>query len=226
MINGRIWSAIGWASRHIPVFLAVTRQAGTSFEQANSHREARMRRTRRNNMHAPDSSNPKQAFADLLNEHHRALFAFVYSLVHNHADAEDVYQQAALTMWRKFDDFQIGTSFSAWAAQVVRNTARDWLKAKRRRAASFSDDFIDAVQSAYVSRSPEHYAAKSDALEACVGKLSSRDRDLLAMFYAPARDVIQIASVTRRSVDAVYQAMSRIRKSLAHCIQRRLAAEG
>ena len=53
----------------------------------------------------------KHQFAELLREHHRDLFNFIFSLVHHHADAEDVFQQTTLVLWRKFDDFVIGTNF-------------------------------------------------------------------------------------------------------------------
>lgn len=172
------------------------------------------------------STERMQAFAELLHENHRGLFSFIYSLVHNYADAEDVYQQAALIMWRKFDDFELGTNFSAWSAQVARNAARDFLKSKRRQALCFSDDFIESIQAAYQSRHPDFFAVRADALEQCLEKLSQRDRELLKMFYSPDRDMSRISSVTRRSIAALYQAISRIRKNLSRCVQRSLATEG
>ena len=62
-------------------------------------------------------------FGELLAECHRDLFTFIYSLVQHHADAEDVYQQVAVVLWKKFDTFEIGTNFAAWATTVAHNVA-------------------------------------------------------------------------------------------------------
>ena len=35
-------------------------------------------------------------------------------------DAEDVLQEANLVLWRKFDQYQEGTNFFAWACQIIR----------------------------------------------------------------------------------------------------------
>ena len=43
-------------------------------------------------------------FARLLREAHRELFGFIFAMLQNRADAEDVYQQTALVLWRKFAD--------------------------------------------------------------------------------------------------------------------------
>jgi DNA-directed RNA polymerase specialized sigma24 family protein len=77
-------------------------------------------------------------FGELLGECHRELFTFIYSLVQHHADAEDVYQQVAIVLWEKFDQFQIGTNFAAWATKVAHLTARDFMRSRRRRIATFS----------------------------------------------------------------------------------------
>ena len=89
-----------------------------------------------------DEAQRKRQFAELLHEHHRDLFNFIYSLVQHHADAEDVFQQTTLVLWRKFDDFVMGTNFAAWATRVAHLTARDFVRSRRRHAVSFSDELL------------------------------------------------------------------------------------
>ncbi len=91
----------------------------------------------------------KHQFAELLREHHRDLFNFIFSLVHHHADAEDVFQQTTLVLWRKFDDFVIGTNFPAWATRVAHLTARDFVRSRRRYVPSFSDELLESIASSY-----------------------------------------------------------------------------
>ncbi|MCA9235943.1 MAG: sigma-70 family RNA polymerase sigma factor [Planctomycetales bacterium] len=171
------------------------------------------------------SSNRADAFAELLHEHHRGLFSVVYSLVQHHADAEDVYQEVVLVLWRKFDDFELGTNFPAWAAQVARFTARDFLKSSRRREYCFSDDLLESLIEAYKKRESDYFTTRARLLEGCLDKLSKRDRQLVDLCYAPGQSKAAVAEKVNRSLDAVYQAISRIRKNLARCVKRGLAAE-
>lgn len=164
-------------------------------------------------------------FAQLLHESRRDLFAFIYSLVQNHADAEDVFQQTALVLWNKFDDFVPGTNFAAWATRVAHFTARDFLRSRRRNVPCFSDELLESIASAYRPLGSEVNANRSEALAQCLEKLSRRDRRLVERCYSRERDFAEIAKAESRSVAAIYQAICRIRKNLYHCVVRTLAME-
>jgi RNA polymerase sigma-70 factor (ECF subfamily) len=167
----------------------------------------------------------KGRFAQLLRECHRDMFAFVYSLVQNHADAEDVYQQATLVLWRKFDDFQPGTNFAAWATRVAHLTARDFLRSRRRNVPCFSDELLESIASAYRPLSAEENSNRADALARCLDKLSRRDRRLVERCYSRDRNFSEIAKAESRTVAAIYQAICRVRKNLYRCIDRALTIE-
>lgn len=167
-----------------------------------------------------------KVFGELLAECHRDLFGFIYSMVQHHSDAEDVYQQVALVLWRKFDDFELGTNFAAWATKVAHLTARDFIRTRRRNAVAFSDEVLEAIASTYNPNRQWRSANTSDALSSCLKKLSSNDRTLVEQCYSPDRDYNQIAQKQGRSVGAVYQAISRVRKNLYQCVKRTLAQEG
>jgi RNA polymerase sigma-70 factor, ECF subfamily len=164
-------------------------------------------------------------FGELLGECHRELFTFIYSLVQHHADTEDVYQQVAIVLWKKFDDFQIGTNFAAWATKVAHLTARDFIRSRRRRTCAFSDVVLEAIASAYDSQHYWKSSETSDALADCLKDLSVKERRLVDRCYSPGRDFQLIAKEENRSVEAIYQAICRIRKRLFACVQRKLAQE-
>ena len=47
-----------------------------------------------------------ERFVTLFARIHDNLFSYIFSLLPHWSDAEDVFQQASLVLWRKFDDFQ------------------------------------------------------------------------------------------------------------------------
>ncbi|TWT75522.1 ECF RNA polymerase sigma factor SigE [Posidoniimonas polymericola] len=166
-----------------------------------------------------------QVFGELLAECHRDLFGFIYSMVQHHSDAEDVYQQVALVLWRKFDEFELGTNFAAWATKVAHLTARDFIRTRRRHAVAFSDEVLEAIAATYNPGKAWRSDDTSDALSVCLKKLPPKDRALVEQCYSPGRDYNQIAEQQGRTIGAIYQAISRVRKSLYHCVKRTLAQE-
>ena len=52
----------------------------------------------------------------LLATHHRSLLSYVFSLVPNRADAEDIVHDTIVVILEKFGEFQHGTDFLAWGA--------------------------------------------------------------------------------------------------------------
>jgi RNA polymerase sigma-70 factor (ECF subfamily) len=167
---------------------------------------------------------PGAEFAHLLREAHRELFGFIFAMLQNRADAEDVYQQTALVLWRKFATFERGTNFVAWAIRVAQYEIKDYVKARRRRKVFFNDEILEAIATRYQAESNEFRERRLEALAKCVDRLSERDRRMLDSCYAVERDYRKIARAEGKTLGAVYQAISRIRKALYACVQRSLAA--
>jgi RNA polymerase sigma-70 factor (ECF subfamily) len=163
-------------------------------------------------------------FADLLHQAHRELFGFIFAMLQNRADAEDVYQQTAMVLWRKFDAFERGSNFVAWAIRVAQFEIKDYVKARRRRKVFFNDEILDAIAARYQAESNDVHERRLEALAKCVDRLNSRDRVLLERCYAVERDYRKIARAEGKTIGAIYQAISRIRKALYHCVQHSLAA--
>jgi RNA polymerase sigma-70 factor (ECF subfamily) len=166
-----------------------------------------------------------QIFADLLLKSHRDLFGFIYSLVQNLQDAEDVYQETTAVLWQKFDDFTLGTSFSAWAMRVAQLRVLKYAAARRRDRLFFHDDLLNSIAEAYQRDATDRSNRRADALAGCLEKLSDKERRLVMRCYAPDRNYADIARQEGRTVGAIYQALNRIRKALYACIERSMALE-
>lgn len=78
-------------------------------------------------------------FVSLLNAGHRRLLGYLVSLIGNRHDAEDVMQRACVTMWRKFEHFERGTDFLAWASTVAFYEAKNFQRTAARSRLHFSD---------------------------------------------------------------------------------------
>jgi len=160
----------------------------------------------------------------LLRKHQNQLFGYIFSMVRNFSDAEDVLQQTLLTLWGKLDEFTPGTSFMAWAKAVARNKTLTFLRTQRRQRVRFSDDVLDRLADCELW-TPQALDDRLAALANCRKKLSPVDQSLLAQCYSTASSIRCVAEQLERPVDSVYSSLSRIRRALYECIERSLAME-
>ena len=78
------------------------------------------------------SVNREEEFTRLVTESQARVYAYIYALVQNAADTEDLVQQTLLVLWRRFDDFEEGSNFCAWAMTAARFEVLNFRRAGRR----------------------------------------------------------------------------------------------
>jgi RNA polymerase sigma-70 factor (ECF subfamily) len=166
----------------------------------------------------------REEFLRLLLRHEPDVKAFIGSLVRDSHLRNDIFQEVALELWRQIDSYDPSRSFGAWARGFA---ARKILQQRSRQARfplAFSPETIQAVLQAY-DRTEDEVPDRADALRQCLEELPDHSRQLLAMRYERNLKAEEICRQTGRTVEAVYQALSRIRGKLEDCIRRRLAVE-
>ncbi len=166
-----------------------------------------------------------ERFVQLLTSNEVRLRALALALVPNWADAEEVLQQANIVLWQKFGDFEPGTNFLAWARRVVVLTARDYLKRRRRERVRFSNEFLDAVAEE-TDLVTDLMAARERALKVCLSRLKPEQREMMRLRYEEGANVESVAATLQRTVQAVYQLLSRVRRALFECVNRAVRTEG
>ncbi len=79
----------------------------------------------------------------------RILWLIAVGILGDASLAEDVVQEAAIIALGKLDQFRVGTNFSAWTGQIVRNVALNRARRERKhRAASVDPLALDETTAA------------------------------------------------------------------------------
>lgn len=78
------------------------------------------------------------AFEKLYQSTNRGVFAFLYTYLHNYADAEDAMQTTYLKVKRGIASYRAGTNGRAWILQIAKNQALNEI-AKKKRYAPFDE---------------------------------------------------------------------------------------
>src|SRR5438270_354535 len=90
---------------------------------------------------ATDDTTPTAVeFAALLRREQTRLYNYIHSLVRDLNDADDLFQQTTLVLWKKFGEFDPARSFFAWACGVARLEVANFLRSRGRQRLYFSDD--------------------------------------------------------------------------------------
>lgn len=163
-------------------------------------------------------------FVLLFSQHQQRIYVYLLSLLNDANVADDLFQETMLILWREFSSYQPGTNFMAWAGTVAFNQVRAWRKRQQRDRLLFSDEFLAAV-AAELDTQADTLDQRQALLNDCLAQLPQHHRQLIAYRYTSGHAIDQIASQTRRSIDAVYRLLSRIRKTLQQCVSRKLSME-
>ena len=161
----------------------------------------------------------------LMTRHQRRIFSYIYSLVPDRYDAEDLLQETSLVICEKFDDFKEGTDFVAWACQIAYWRVRYSRQKFARSKVVFDQEIVDAVAQT-ASTMVEELDERHVALGNCLQKLHPRDRDLLLVRYEPGSGVEEAAKRSGRTLQTAYKALARLRKLLLDCVSTKLASGG
>ncbi len=165
-----------------------------------------------------------EEFIKLFTKHQRQVFLFILSQVPNPVDAEEIHQETNVIIWRKFDRFELGTNFVAWACQVANYEVLKYRERQRRDRHLFSDEFIKRVASDALEQA-DHLEQRRQHLATCLSKLRTRDRELIQQRYAAGESGKSVAELIGRPINSVYQSLSRIRRTLLECVNRQIRAQ-
>lgn len=164
-------------------------------------------------------------FIELLTGAQSAVFGYIMSLVHDPTRAKDVLQETNLTLWRKAEDFEKGTNFTAWACRTAYFHVLNHRRKASREQLVFEDDVLD-----YLAERQEERAEDADtritALRGCMEKLPEKQRHLIDRRYRPGASVQAIAEADGKTEGAISQSLYRIRATLQSCVEKSLAREG
>lgn len=173
----------------------------------------------------PFESEKHDQFLRLYIENETALRGFVRSLVPTLQDVDDVMQETAAVLWRKFDDLDSPANFRRWAFGVARFEALVHRRDRARDRHVFGDKLM-ALLEAEAMAAGEHSGQELLALESCLTKLPHAQRALLEAAYAPGVRIDEMARNSGRTAMSLYKALHRIRILLVDCVRQAMATEG
>ena len=150
--------------------------------------------------------------------------AYVFAAVRGVHDAEDVVQQVAMTVARRFDEYNPSRPFVAWALWLAKSRVIDHYRRRKRERLVVSETLLEQLAEALIQRQPQR-VPRQEALERCMEKLPEKSRQLLERRYEDDASMESVAAEVQSTAASVRVMLYRIRNRLAECMQTELTRE-
>ncbi len=167
----------------------------------------------------------QERFTRLWTQAQPIVAGYISSMVPDFHEAEDLLQNVAVVLLRKFAEYDERRPFVAWALGIAKVEILRARRAHARSPLEYRPEIAEAVARAYEEMTP-FLKMRAAALQKCLGRVKGPALRLLALRYReslPPRDIAGRLGVAAGNVRV---ALSRIRAMLQECIERRLASEG
>ena len=148
----------------------------------------------------------------------RELFRYVAALVPNVGDAEEIVQQTAVELWKKFDQYDAQQPFTPWACRFAINIVKQWVASRQRWQSLLERGLAEELVNRRDQLRPQ-FENRLSHLDQCLEKLPSEQRGIVEAYYFRRQSIDAIAAETRRSAESIYKTLQRIRLMLRQCIE-------
>ena len=161
-----------------------------------------------------------QAFDVLMRRYNRRTYQVIYGLTHNHADAEDLTQDAFIRAFEHIRSFKEEYRFYTWLYRIAVNLTFTFLKRRKLAPVSLTtdDDVETDVPDEKAVPVDEHLDRKRN-IEKALNDLPEEQRLALVLRTYEELSYAEIASVMHTSIGTVMSRLSRAREKMRESLK-------
>ena len=167
-----------------------------------------------------------EAFRDIISETSVLLRACISMFVYDHHTVDDVLSEVYVRIYQQIDSYEIGSNFTAWIKAIASNvamTTRNLSAREKDCQQRYRNEVLDCINGlAQSERNLGMLEEQFQILGKCLGRLESKVRSWVDLYYFRGQPLELVASASGTSVNTVAVGLHRARKALANC----MAAEG
>ena len=163
-----------------------------------------------------------RALRALVAAHQDRLFAFIWRMVRNHHDAEEICQEAFLKAFAALDSYSSEFRFSTWLFTIGYRVCLNSMR--RRRALTGGDvDFASmpaaSPEAGYEVAESEEASRLRELVWSAVDRLSEPQRATVLLFYRHEQSCQEISQVLRMPLATVKSHLHRARARLRELLE-------
>lgn len=165
-------------------------------------------------------------FEIIIERYQGKLFAYLYRLVGNKEEAQDLLQDVFIKAFRNMKSYDVERKFSSWIYRIAHNEAINYLKRKSlRRLISWED--IVSTRDKLMTSDTEDGADKAwlrkevitEADEA-INRLPIKYKQVLLLRYYSEKSYEEISEILQKPINTVGTLINRAKKKMAKEVEK------
>ncbi len=157
----------------------------------------------------------REAFGQLARRYERAVYATALRRLNNHAEAQEVCQEALMRAMQKISQLREPEAFGAWLQAVASRMAINRAVRKRAAVATEPDVLAATCVEGETPLSMALARERQSQVRAGLGRLGELDRDTLVAFYVQGQSLIEMSEEFASPVGTIKRRLHVARKRLA-----------
>jgi RNA polymerase sigma-70 factor, ECF subfamily len=168
----------------------------------------------------------REAYRELFLRYHKKLFTFIFHLVGNKDETEDILQNVFSKTYKNIKNFDTSRKFSSWIYRIAHNEAVNFLKRKSKRYTVSWDDIStskDKLDTATNDELPEDKWAHQEItreIDDALEKLSKKYQQILKLRYFQELSYEDISAMLGKPVNTVGTLINRAKKKLLEVVKK------
>jgi RNA polymerase sigma-70 factor, ECF subfamily len=166
----------------------------------------------------------QEQFTQLWTQAQSTVACFVHTSIRDRGHAEDLLQEIAMTLFRKFASYDTSKAFLPWAMGVAKFAILGSKRDYARSRVIFDEALLERISNTILEVTPAQREEEA-FLHDCLTKLAPKARRMIRLRYFDLLDSREIARVLGTSEVATRVGLLRIREQLRKCIENHLQLE-
>ncbi len=171
-----------------------------------------------------------KSYKRLMNKYHDAIFNFIFKMVHDRQQVEDLTQEAFIKAFASLKNFNDEYAFSTWLYKIATNNSIDFIRKRKLQTYSI-DKPIESKDGDYTFELPdESYEAdkgmisdqKTKLLNEAIAKLPEKYKKVIRLRHVEEQSYEEIAEALKLPIGTIKAHIFRAREMLYKHLKNRI----
>jgi len=167
-----------------------------------------------------------RAYRQIIKRYQTKLFSYLYRLIGNREETEDLLQNVFVKVYNNLDRFDRRKKFSSWIYRIAHNEAVNFLKKKGKKKFISLEDITttkDKLEISTSGKSPADSWIKKELkkeVEVAMEKLPAKYKEVLILRYFLDKSYGEMSEILGKPVNTVGTLLNRAKKKLLQVLGR------
>jgi RNA polymerase sigma-70 factor, ECF subfamily len=166
----------------------------------------------------------QEQFTQLWTQAQSTVACFVHTSIRDRGHAEDLLQEIAMTLLRKFTSYDTSKPFLPWAMGFAKFAILGSKRDYARSRLVFDEALLERISNTFLEVAPAQREEEA-FLDVCLTKLDPKARQMVRLRYYDSLDSGEIARVLGTTEVSIRVGLLRIREQLRKCIENQYQRE-